>query len=106
MQLAPERLRQRLVDLRSRGDGLSENGLGVGDVEPEHDRGAADRGRREHPHLRELVGHVQHTGPDAQLHGHQPPVGDRDTVEFLGAEGVAVELCGAFGILDHDMRRD
>ena len=66
---------QRLTDLGARRDRLREHGLGVDDIEREHDRRAADRGRGEHAHLGELVGEVQQTVADAQLDRHQPPVG-------------------------------
>ena len=51
---------ERLTHRRAGRHRLREHGLGVGDLERQHHRRAADRGRREHPHLGELVGDVQH----------------------------------------------
>ena len=104
--LAPEHVRQRLADLGAGRDRLREYRFGVGDIEGKDDRRAADRGRGEHPHLGELIRQVQQPAADAQPDRHQPPAGDRDPVEFLGAEGVPVESGSAVGALDNDMRGD
>ena len=69
-------------------------------------RASADGRGREHAHLRELVGDVQHAVADAQPDRHEPPVGRWDPVELLGAERVPVEGCGALGALNDDVRGD
>jgi hypothetical protein len=51
---------------RRRRDRLRRGSLGVGDLEREDYCGAADRRRREHAHLREFVGQVQH-GPGLRM---------------------------------------
>src|SRR5215203_351862 len=61
VSVAPEHVRQRLMNLCTRHHRLGEHGLDVGDVEGQHHRRTANRGRGEHPHLRELVGDVQQT---------------------------------------------
>jgi hypothetical protein len=104
--VAPEHVSQRLADLRARRDGLRENRLGVLDLDREHDRRPADRGRSEHAHLRELVRDVHDVAADAQLHRHQPPVRSRNPLELLGAESIAVEVDGTVGALDDDVRSD
>ena len=106
VQVAPERVRKRLTDLSAGRDRLREDGLGVGDVEGEDDRCAADRRCREHAELGELVGQMHEAVADAQLDRHQPPVGRGDPAELLGAEGVAVEGGSALGALNDDVRSD
>ena len=49
VQVAPERVRERLTDLSAGRDRLREHSLSVGDVEGEDDRGAADRRRASTP---------------------------------------------------------
>jgi len=75
--------------------------VGVGDLESEDHRRAADRRRSQHAHLGELVGQVQVAVTDPQLHRHQPDVRDRNATDLLHAEGVAVEPGGPVGAL-HD----
>jgi AraC-like DNA-binding protein len=104
--VAPEHLAQRLTYLGARGEGLRKDRLGVFDIERENDRRPADRRRREHAHLRKLVGQMQIAGANVQLHRHQPPVGGGDPTELLRAERVRVEGDGALGALNDDMGRD
>jgi hypothetical protein len=106
VQVTPERGGQGLPDRRARRHRPGEHGLGIGHAQGQHDRGAADRGRCQHPHLGELVRNVQLGVPDPQLDRHQPSIGDGDPAEFLGAEGVAVERDGALGALDNDVCSD
>jgi hypothetical protein len=104
--VAPKHVRQRLTNLSTGRYGLREDRVGVSDIEGQHHRGTADRRRREDPHLRELVGEVQHAVTDAELDRHQPSVGRRNPVDLFGAEGVPVEGGGALGALDDDVRGD
>ena len=100
----PKHIRERLTDLGARHNGLREYGVGVGNIESEYDRRAADRRRREHAHLGELVSDVQHSAANPQLNRHQPPVRRRDPINLLGAERLAVEGSSALGALNNDMR--
>lgn len=49
--VAPNHVRQRLMNLGARSDRPREHHLGVGDIEGEDDRRASDRGRRERTQL-------------------------------------------------------
>jgi hypothetical protein len=101
--VAPERVLKRLADVRASRDGSSEDRVSVGDVEGEHDRRPADRGRGQHAHLGKLVREVQEAAADPKPYRHQPPVGQRDPIELLGAEGVPVEGSGALRALNDDV---
>jgi hypothetical protein len=102
--VAPEDVREWLTDLCASGDRLREDPLGIGNLEAEHDRCAADRGRSEYAHLGKLVRQVYKPIADAQLNGHQSPVGGRYTVELLGAERLGVERGSSLGALNDEMR--
>jgi hypothetical protein len=104
--VAPEHVRQGLTHLGAGRDRLREHRIRVGHSESEHDRCAADRRRGEHAHFGELISDVQHAVADAQLHGHQPPVGRRDPFDLLRAERVAVEAGSALGDLNNDVWSD
>lgn len=104
--VAPEHVRGGLADVRSGRDGLREHGIGIGDLEGEDDRRAADRRRREHTHLTELVGQMHERVADPELDRHQPPVGGGYPAKLLGAERLAVEDDGALGVLNDHVRSD
>jgi hypothetical protein len=80
-------------------------GLDVGDVEGQHHRRTANRGRGEHPHLRELVGDVQQTVANPQLDRHQPSIRNGDPAHLF-PEGVAVKSHSALGALNDNVGSD
>jgi AraC-like DNA-binding protein len=106
VQIAPESFLKRLTDLGARRQRLRKYGLRIVHVERQHYGCAADRGRCEHAHFRELVREMERAVSDSQLNRHQPPVGRGNPAQLLGAEGVAIERRGAFGVLNHDVGRD
>src|SRR4029079_14171058 len=104
--IAPELVVERLPNLGAGRDRLGERGVGIGDLESEHDRRTTDRGRREDAEFRELVGDVEHDVANAELNAHQLAVGHRDAGDLVGAERLPVEGRGASGALDDDVRCD
>src|SRR4051812_10454696 len=104
--VAPEGVTERLPDGCAGRDRGGEDGVRVADVERQHDRGAADRWRRQDPELRKLVGEMHGPAREAQGDRHQAPVGRGDPAGLLGPEGLAVEGGGALGALDDEVWRD
>jgi hypothetical protein len=106
MPVTPEHLRERLTNLCARRHRLREHHFSVSDVKGQHHRRAANRGRGEYPHLRELIGDVQQTVANPQLDRHQPSIRDWDPADLLGPEGVAVESHSALGALNDNVGSD
>ena len=104
--VAPEHVLQRLSDLGSSINRPCERRLRVGNIEGQDDRGAADRGAGEHPHLRKLIRYLQDAVADAQLNRHQAPVRYRDPADLRRTERLAVEHGGTLGALNDDVRSD
>ncbi len=104
--IAPEHVLHGLSNVGSCSHGSRERSLGVGHLEAKDHGCAAQRGRRQHPHLGELVSDVQGAVADSQLDGHQTPVGRRNAGDLLCFEGFLVKRGRPVGALNDDMGID